>query len=464
MGTTADGGRTATRTMALAVGAVVASVLLVTTAAIASTYTAQRVASNARALHWANSTLGTAALARASIGQAVFFGVDEGIGVASPAAADTAVATARRDLEILGGLVDGSADGTYSAPGDLREAVVAFIATGTTTLDLIVANDPSAAADHKAVELDPAFTVLADDLSAQQQGVSASISATETLAGRIDTITRIGIMLVLPALAFALYRRRARQSIENARTRHAADLEVQRRSATAKDEFFAAVSHELRTPLTTILGFSEVLMDGSARPDEQHEMVGLIRRDAIDLERRIDDLVTAARSAADDLKPTISDLDAPEAVSNAIGRADRGDGVLIETEPARIRADAAAVNQILRNLLSNAHRHGGDRIWVSGRVIGDRYLVTVSDDGPGFEAGALDAAHGPFAHDHRQAILEGTIGLGLTAAVALAEANNGSLAYRRVSGWTQVGLFLPLAAAAGRPASVVDAIPEAATA
>lgn len=454
MGTTAGGERTAKRTAALGIGAVLASVLLVTTAAIASTYTAQRVASNARALHWANSSLGTAAIARASIGQAVFFGVDRDIGVASDDAVATAVSAARRDLEILGALAAGSGDGSYGAPPALTAAVEQFIADGNHTLDLITDGAAGEAADFKAVTFDATFGALTSALAAQQETVAASISATETLAGRIDTLTRIGIMLVLPAVAFAIYRRRARRSMEAARQRHAAEMEIERRSASARDEFFAAVSHELRTPLTTILGFSEVLMEGGVAPDERDEVVGLIRRDAVDLERRIDDLVAAARSAAGGLSTEPTDVDPTEVVAAALKVADLDD-VYVDCHAATVRADPGAITHVLRNLISNAEQHGGATVWISGRVVGDRYLISVSDDGEGFAPDALDSTHGPFAHDHREAILAGTIGLGLAAAVALAEANGGSLAYRRVSGWTQVGLFLPLAP----PAPITERAP-----
>lgn len=442
MGPTAGGERTARRAVALGIGAALASVLLVTTAAIASTYTAQRVASNARALHWANSSLGTAAIARASVGQAVFFAVDRELGVASDGAVGTAVAAARRDLEILDALTDGTSDGSYAAPPPVADDLQQFIGLGGQTLDLIESNDAGAAADFKAVSLDPSFTALTTTLSAQQERVAGLISATETLAGRIDTIIRIGIMLVLPTIAFAIYRRRARRSLESARQRHAAELEIERRSASARDEFFAAVSHELRTPLTTILGFSEVLMEGGVDAEERDEVVALIRKDAVDLERRIDDLVVAARSAAGGLAPEPTEFEVGEAV-DAVVRAS-GSDVYVDCHQATVTADRGAVRHIVRNLLWNAERHGGPKVWISGRVVGDRYLITVSDDGDGFEPAALDATHGPFANDHREAILSGTIGLGLTAAVALAEANSGGLAYRRVSGWTQVGLFLRL--------------------
>ena len=448
MGPIAGGERTAKRAAALGVGAVLASVLLVATAVIASTYTAQRVAANARALHWANGALGSAAIARASVGQAVFFAVDQELGVASQEAVDVAVSNARHDLDVVAGVADGSADDAYVAPSGLTEEILAFVSDGRAVLDRIDSGAAGEAADFKATELDPRFEELTETLSAQQQTVARSISATETLSGRIDTITRVGIILVLPAIAFTIYRGRARRSLEAARRRHAAELEIERRSAAARDEFFAAVSHELRTPLTTILGFSEILADGAVPAEEHGELAEIIRKDAVDLERRISDMVAVARSAAGGIHTERGEHDAEQLVRRAIEAAAPTKEVMVDCEQGAIAVDPVTIEQVVRNLVSNADHHGGDRVWVTGGVVGDRYLITVADDGPGFDPTGLDAAHGPFAHDHRQAILEGTIGLGLTAAAALTEANGGALAHRRSGGWTQLGVFLPRAPAA----------------
>lgn len=184
-------------------------------------------------------------------------------------------------------------------------------------------------------------------------------------------------------------------------------------------------------------------MEGGVEAGERDEMVGLIRRDAVDLERRIDDLVIAARSAAGGLATSRKPFDPADAVTDAV-RASGMEDVYVDCESGQVIADRSDVYHVVRNLLSNAERHGGPRVWVAGRAVGDRYLISVSDDGEGFEPDALHSTNGPFAHDHREAILSGTIGLGLASAAALAAANHGSLAYRRVSGWTQVGMFLPL--------------------
>ena len=62
-------------------------------------------------------------------------------------------------------------------------------------------------------------------------------------------------------------------------------LEVERRAVErlrevdqVKDTFVSAVSHELRTPITSIVGYLEMLQDGSFGDlnDEQHDAVGRV--------------------------------------------------------------------------------------------------------------------------------------------------------------------------------------------
>lgn len=435
----------ARRAVALGLGAVVVSGLLVATAVVASTSTAQRVAANARSLHWANSTLGTTSIARASVSQAVFFAVDLDLGVASADAASVALEGARHDLGLVKTLAEGSPDGTVVAPAEIRNSLERFVTMGDEVLDLVAEGDSAAAADLKVSGLERTFEEATQRLAIHQQTVAGAIAATEDFSGRIDTITRVGIMLALPAVALLIYRNRAKRSLEAAKRAHAAEIEVEKRAAAAKDEFFAAVSHGLRTPLTTILGFSEVLADGSAPVEEHVDLAELIRTDAIDLERRIDDMVVAARASAGPIELHAETFDVADAVANAVSAASPSKAIAVECERAQVRADRRAVTQIVRNLVSNADRHGGASIAIAGRADSDRYLITVTDDGEGFDPTPLASSREQFAHSHRAAILEGSVGLGLAATIALTEAVPGELAYRRLGGRTQLGVFLPLA-------------------
>ncbi|MGZ8756058.1 MAG: hypothetical protein ACXW15_12820, partial [Acidimicrobiia bacterium] len=94
IGTIKSLGSTRLAAIAAAAGCVVILLILATT--ISSGSISRSVAANARSLHWANSVLGSAALARAANSQAVVFAVDHDLGVAS----DTALEAALNEAEV----------------------------------------------------------------------------------------------------------------------------------------------------------------------------------------------------------------------------------------------------------------------------------------------------------------------------------------------------------------------------
>ena len=61
----------------------------------------------------------------------------------------------------------------------------------------------------------------------------------------------------------------------------ATDVTSEREAARLQDEFVSLVSHELRTPLTSVLGYLELLTDGTdPLTDEQREYLTVIERNA----------------------------------------------------------------------------------------------------------------------------------------------------------------------------------------
>ena len=106
-------------------------------------------------------------------------------------------------------------------------------------------------------------------------------------------------------------------------------------------------------------------------------------------------------------------------------------------------ADGNRVRQIVRCLLSNAMRYGGD--WIKVRVGAEngRATVTVADDGcgvpPGHERSIFDAFHRARNDDGKTHAM----GLGLYVAHHLALLMDGDLTYDRRSGWTMFELELP---------------------
>jgi protein-histidine pros-kinase len=219
------------------------------------------------------------------------------------------------------------------------------------------------------------------------------------------------------------------------------DISERRRMQEAadrvKDEFFATVSHELRTPLTSMLGYSELMADLEELSPQGRRFLQVISRSAERELRLVDDLLTlvAIEESGLSIRPLVVDLEqvVRDAVEAARLRADEVDidlGLEIPGFPVQANVDRDRVGQAIDNLLSNALKFtpAGGRVRVRLRTRGGRAEIEVADSGSGiresdsqriferlYRSGSAVAQQIPGA------------GLGLTIALAIAEAHGGSI-------------------------------------
>ena len=214
----------------------------------------------------------------------------------------------------------------------------------------------------------------------------------------------------------------------------------------------ASVSHELRTPLTAILGFAEVLREHPPIPPEERVMISTIADQASEMSHIVEDLLVAARTDAEQIalspEPLIP-LDAVRSVIRAL-RMEEWIEVSVHNE-SRVMADAVRLRQILRNLVTNAERYGGEAVRLD--IAADASLVTftVADDGEGIPQGMADAVFEPYVSGGVAAGRPGSLGLGLTVSRRLARMMGGELVHRRTDGWTVFELSLPAATVTPTP-------------
>ncbi len=408
--------------MVLAVGA--STAFVVVAVLFANITAASRVADNARNLHWANSTLGTAALARAAAGQVGAFAELADTGLVSP----RAIALARSELEETTEALQSMAD---EAP-----------ATASTDLTHLLALLGESPVDTDAV--DAAYRSVADELADRVASLEEEIAASERTAGYVSGVVRLMVTLILPATAILLYRHRARDQVRAAAMRMEALLEAEREVAKAKDAFVAGMSHEMRTPLTGIYGFSEILLESSPEDHHDRELVIAINTEAAELSRMVDDFIAASRIDGPglevDLQPT--DLAAlSEMVAQQFRR--RGAAIQVTGQADPAMCDGGRTRQILTNLVSNAVRHGGATIEIILERDDDVVLCSVVDDGEGVEPDLEERLFSRFAHEGRAVLTEGSLGLGTWVARTFAQAMGGDLTYQRRHGRTFFTLSLP---------------------
>jgi two-component system OmpR family sensor kinase len=426
---------------ALLGGAAVALVALL--AALALVFTnangISRVADAARTQQLAESALGATAAARNALGQALI------LTAAEPEAAVLAawVEEARLVLADLEARVDEVAG--HSGTIDVVSLLDTALSRSDEALAAIEAGDPSSAADIAVTLATPAFEELTGQLVAIRDAAARSIAAATLEAGSVATASRFMVALFIPSLALVIgllvIRRRRRAE------RLFAELERERSLSRSKDQLLANLSHELRTPLTGIYTSALTIEElGVADPETGRELNALIIDQSADLTRMVEDLLASAQADAGRLAFSPTRTSVRREVECVVREFSRiPNRVVVKGIDADVVADAGRLRQLLRNLMSNAVRHGGPRIAVHGTVADGWYLLAVWDDGPGVPEEVAGRLFERFVHQGDRPLTMGSVGLGLAICRVLAEGMGGSIAYRRESGFTVFTVRLPLA-------------------
>ena len=436
------------RALAITLVAGVAMLLLVgLVSAIA--YGSQRITSDATSLHNADEVLRSSTVVRAQLALASYAGeVDRQFGTDSSEAIAVSLDEAQLALDdLITGLV--ALSGAELDTSTVEPHAERFVASAAESIRLIENGDSQSARDLVGGLLNDDFGELVGALVAVRDGIAASVRSSDVLLSQIENIARFLVAFLLPAAVIFIYRdllrRQARQTELESR------LESARQIAEAREEFIANASHELRTPLTSITGLALILEDHPVIKEDEtsSELLDLVIRESSDLNRMVEDLLTAARLDAGALSYTFDDVDPTveaDEVAESMRRA--GAAVKVDCEPALVRADSVRLRQVVRNLLSNAIKYGGSNIRISGHVEGRTYLCEVIDDGDGVPAGVADRLFERFVHQGRQTAVSSSVGLGLSIVHALASGMGGSVAYSRNGGKTHFTVRLPLAEAA----------------
>jgi len=127
--------------------------------------------------------------------------------------------------------------------------------------------------------------------------------------------------------------------------------------------FLVAVSQETRTPLTAIAGYGESLATGTLRGPEAAEAGGVIRNEALRLQRRLEEMTALVAVESPDFTIEVADADAAALVRGAAKawqpRAQAA-GVRLSVEaprePLPLRTDPERVRQAVDTLVDNALR------------------------------------------------------------------------------------------------------------
>lgn len=213
-----------------------------------------------------------------------------------------------------------------------------------------------------------------------------------------------------------------------------------------KDRFVAGVSHELRTPLTSVVGLASALAEPGQRfsKEEHDELLQLIVRESQEVAAIVEDLLVAARIDREELAIVSERLRLDEELCRIAEVCE------VEVHPARVEpvevfGDPVRIHQIIRNLITNAGRYGGDIVTIDVYCDGGDAVLSVCDDGPGVPPDKIDLIFTAFGKAHSDPTRTESVGLGLTVSRNLAQLMAGDVTYHRTDGWTCFQLRLPVA-------------------
>ena len=202
-----------------------------------------------------------------------------------------------------------------------------------------------------------------------------------------------------------------------------------------RDALLASLSHDLRTPLSAIAGAATSLraLGDKMKPEERLELLTSIEEETARLSRFVANLLDMSRIEAGGLKVNRDLVDVADVVQGAVERSRKAfpkQPVKVNLAPDLpfVRGDDRLLEQVLFNLLDNAHKYAGDSgATIHGRKEGDDVVLSVTDEGPGVKPADLEKIFEKFYRGGRSDGRKPGTGLGLSICRGLIEAMGGTI-------------------------------------
>ncbi len=148
----------------------------------------------------------------------------------------------------------------------------------------------------------------------------------------------------------------------------------------------ATAAHEIRGPVAVLMGMAETLnvhADDLSRA-EQERMFGSIIRQTRLLDSITADLLAAGQAQHGTLALQMEKVETTELIRSVVD--DAFDITLVEESRSHVLTDPLRFQQMLSNLLSNAHKYGAPPFLVRITSQGSQVSIDVEDNGPGVPA------------------------------------------------------------------------------
>ncbi len=216
-----------------------------------------------------------------------------------------------------------------------------------------------------------------------------------------------------------------------------------------RSTLLGAIGHDLRTPLAAIHGAAGSLLLGQVPETARRDLLSMIQDESERLAHLLGNLLDLTRLESGAIVVQKEWQPLEEVVGSALGRLERRQGrlpirVSLPEALPLVPLDAALIEQVLVNLISNAQRHAPGlemelRAWNEPGWI----HIEVADQGPGIPAEFQERIFDKFFRLPGSG--EGGVGLGLAICRSIVQAHGGRIRVEdRPGGGSSFCLALPL--------------------
>jgi len=299
---------------------------------------------------------------------------------------------------------------------------------------------------------------VAEMIAAERELLAVRAADSKTIYATA-VVTTILTTLVGLVLVGSVYFIAARELAARARTAHELERRVVERTAELNhlnqalqisnrelEQFASVASHDLQEPLRKIEAFGDRLKTraGDALEEQSRDYLERILFSASRMRSLINDLLSFSRVTTKAQPPEPVDLQrtAQEVAGDLEGRLHQSNGRIEIGELPKIEADPLQMRQLLQNLIGNGlkfHRPGVPPVVAVNAEVAERNgsgpecILTVQDNGIGFEEVYLDRIFNVFQRLHGRNEYEGT-GMGLAICRKIVERHGGTITAKSAPG------------------------------
>jgi two-component system, OmpR family, sensor histidine kinase KdpD len=216
----------------------------------------------------------------------------------------------------------------------------------------------------------------------------------------------------------------------------AAEAEAAQLADVARTAILHAISHDLRSPLTAITTAGSALRSDAITDADRAELLDVIEGEGLRLARLVDDLLDLSRIQAGAVAPQRDWTDLHDVVASAAAQLHTDHPIEFALPPdlPLVRADAAQLERVFSNLISNAVKFSpaGAPVRITGGTTSGTVTVRITDQGRGIPQAERMRVFEPFFRGRGEA--GPGSGLGLAISRGFVEANGGRIVLQTGSG------------------------------